>query len=75
MKCQICKEPAQGVVVFRKESEAKTGYIVLDNSVSFDTDTIAKFLYYCQSKGLLLKNRGVVDLCHECLRGARILQN
>lgn len=75
MKCQICKEPARQVVLFRKEAESQTGYIVVDNAVSFDTDAIAKFLYYCESKGLHLKTRGIVELCHECLRGARVSRN
>lgn len=75
MKCKICNERASGVVVYNKESNSKTGYIVVDNAVSFDTSSIAKFFYYCASKGLRLKSHGVIDLCQECLRAVRISQN
>ena len=75
MKCQICHERADQVIVFKKEQNAKTGYLVIDNSVLFDTGKIAKFLYFCESKGLHLKGKGVLDLCENCLRGARITMN
>jgi len=76
MKCKICKEPASGVVVYNKESNSNTGYIVVDNAVSFDTGSIAKFFYYCASRGVrLTKDHGVVDLCQDCIRAVRISQN
>lgn len=75
MKCQICREPARGVVIFRKEEKSKTGYLVLDNSVSFDREQISKFVYYCQSKGLSLKKKSIIDLCPDCLREAKINLN
>lgn len=75
MQCQICREPAEAVVLFRKEEKSKTGYLVLGNSVSFERERIAKFIYYCQSKGLSLKKRGMIDLCSDCIREAKIHLN
>jgi hypothetical protein len=75
MKCQICQEHADQVVIFKKEQNAKAGYLVIDDRVVFETDKIAKFLYFCETKGLHLKARGILDLCENCLRGARITMN
>lgn len=77
MKCQICHEPAEQiqVVVYNKEKNSKTGYLVMDNQVLFDSSKIAKFLYFCATKGLRLKNRDILDLCESCLRNARIDMN
>ena len=77
MKCQICHEPAEQiqVVVYNKEKNSKTGYLVMDNQVLFDSSKIAKFLYFCATKGLRLKNHDILDLCESCLRNARIDMN
>lgn len=73
MKCMICKEAEGRLVVYHREKNTKAGYLVVDEDVEFNTDKIAKFLYYCEQKGIKTKSRGVLDICHDCLRGARVL--
>jgi hypothetical protein len=77
MKCSICAEPHSGMqtVVFHKESNSSTGYLVLDDQVLFDTTKIAKFLYFCASRGVKVKNSDMIDLCENCLRSARVGMN
>jgi hypothetical protein len=75
--CQLCHEPAENtqVIVYHKENNSKTGYLVMDDRVVFDPAKLLKFLYFCETKGFHAKNRGFFDVCENCLRGARVELN
>lgn len=76
-KCQVCREPVEGtqVVIYNKENNTKTGYLAIDESVLFDSAKIAKFLYFCATRGLRVKNHDILDLCPGCMITARIELN
>jgi hypothetical protein len=75
-RCRICREPAQQVVLYHAESNARPGYLAIGDTVSFDRRAIGCFLHYCATKGLHLKERrGAVALCAGCAVGARVTVN
>lgn len=76
-QCCICHEAADHLqlVVYNKERGQHVGYLVLDDTVVFDRDKIAKFLYFCETQGLHAKNNDILDLCEDCLLKARIGMN
>lgn len=76
-QCQICRESVDNLqlVVYHKGANTKSGYLVMDDQVVFDPAKLSKFLYYCESRGLHCRVHGVLDLCLDCLRGARIGMN
>ncbi len=72
--CQICHETSDQtqVVIYNKERNSKTGYLVMDDKVIFDSGKILKFLYYCETRGVHSGNSAVLDICENCLRSVRV---
>jgi hypothetical protein len=74
MKCELCHEPLSQVqVVVYGRSERP--YVVFDDRVLSDPALVAKFVYFCATKGLQLNDNRIVDMCESCLRLARVELN
>jgi hypothetical protein len=75
--CELCRD-ARGrtqVVVYSKDRNARCGYLALDGRVYFDSAAIARFLYFCATRGLATRENAVLDVCDECIRSARVGAN
>jgi hypothetical protein len=75
MKCSICEQPARSQALFKKGEASEPGYLVLGDEVSFDSDRVGEFVYFCAEHGLHLNSQGVVDLCPVCSLKAKASKN
>ncbi len=73
-QCELCHGAGEQtqLVVYKKEQNARTGYLAMGNRVFFNMHDIAKFLYYCATRGVQSQPRAVLAICDPCINAARV---